>query len=75
MTKKVDIKEFAREVERFCDFFLDKVSSENERSGSDDLKIIEDLKELAADIQFDKVSMTTNVLSGLSAYMKGVTPQ
>jgi hypothetical protein len=70
----VDIKEFARDVERLCDFLIDKLKQSGARDGSDDVKVIEDLKEIAADIQFDKVNVTTETLSGLSAYMKGVSP-
>lgn len=74
-TREVDIKEFARDVERLCDFFLSKVSQEEGRDGSDDLKVIEDLKEIAADIQFDKIRVTSETLDGLSAYMKGAVTE
>jgi hypothetical protein len=70
----VDIKEFARDVERLCDFLIDKLKQAGERDGSADVMVIEDLKETAADIQFDKISVATETLSGLSAYMKGASP-
>lgn len=71
MTRNVDLKEFARDVERLCDFLIDKVSKESGRDGSPDIVVIEDLKEVAADIQFGKIGVTTETLEGLSAYMKG----
>lgn len=61
----VDIKEFARDVERLCDFLLDKA----DKDGSEDIKVVQKLKETSADIQFLKESNVT--LSGLSEYMKG----
>lgn len=70
-TREVDIKEFARTVERLCDFFLDKISNESGRDDSDDQKVIRDLKDVAADIQCDKVLLTTETLFGLADYMKG----
>lgn len=68
----VDIVDFARRVERLCDFLLDKVSKENSRDGSDDIMEIEKLKDVAADIQFDDLNKATSTLSGLHSYMKGV---
>lgn len=68
----VDIVDFARRVERLCDFLLDKVSKENSRDGSDDIMEIEKLKDIAADLQFDEFSQTASTLSGLHSYMKGV---
>jgi hypothetical protein len=70
MKEPVDIKDFARRVERLCDFFLDKLE---EKDGSDNLKVIQDLKDEAADIQFDKVD--TGIFDGLYDYMKGANPQ
>ncbi len=64
---RVDIKEFARDVERVCDFFIAKV----EKDGSDDLTVLENLKEVAADIQFGD-ALDSEVIEGLSAYMKGL---
>jgi hypothetical protein len=69
----VDIKEFARDVERLCDFLIDKLKQSGTRDDSEDLRVIDNLKEIAADIQFDKVNVVTETLSGLSAYMKGAS--
>lgn len=69
-TREIDIKEFARRVERVCDFLLAKFE-EGGRDGSSDLKVIEDLKADAADIQFDKALVGSETLFGLDAYMKG----
>lgn len=70
MTKNVDIKDFARQVERLCDFLIAKKSEETGKDGSDDLAVIEDLKEDAADIQFSS-QPASDTLNGLDAYMKG----
>jgi hypothetical protein len=67
MTHK-EVKDFARRVERLCDFFISK--GKEEGSPSDDLRIIMDLKDEAADIQFStdlKVGF-----EGLERYMKGI---
>jgi hypothetical protein len=66
--KKLEIKEFARRVEHICDFFL----SRTEADGSKDRKIIEDLKEDAADIQFDQVEVASGPFVGLDDYLKGI---
>jgi hypothetical protein len=66
MSKSVDIQEFARRVETLCDFLIDKA----DRNGSDDLRVIQDLKEDAADIHMNK-TMVNVTLEGLSNYMKG----
>ena len=68
MVKELDVKDFAERVERVCDFLLDK----SERDGSEDRKVIEDLKNDAADIQFEKIKLNLDPLVGLSVYMKGV---
>lgn len=68
LMKKVEIKDFARRVEHVCDFFLSKT----EANGSKDRKIIEDLKEEAADIQFDQVEISSGAFTGLDDYLKGV---
>jgi len=70
--RSLDIREFARRVERLCDFFLAKVSEETGRTGSSDIKVIEDLKEDAADIQSDRVTIGSETLFGLNDYMAGV---
>jgi hypothetical protein len=71
--KKIEIKDFARRVEHLCDFFLSKT----EANGSKDRKIIEDLKEDAADIQFDQAEVASGVFTGLNDYMHGIltTPE
>lgn len=66
--RKIEIKEFARRVEHVCDFFL----SRTEADGSKDRKILEDLKEDAADIQFDQADIASEAYSGLDDYIKGI---
>ena len=68
---QIEIKEFAQRVERLCDFFLSRVSEETGRNGSNDQKVIEDLKEDAADIQCDRVQVKSETLDGLYDYMHG----
>jgi hypothetical protein len=69
MTKYVNITKFAERVERLCDFLLNKVE---DRSGSEDLKVIEDLKQDAADIQFNRSGVGT--IEGIHDYMHGIPP-
>lgn len=71
MTTTIEIKDFARRVERLCDFFLSKISEENGRDGSPDVKVLEDLKNISADIQFDQVQIISNSIEGLRDYMNG----
>ena len=66
--KRLEIKDFARRVEHLCDFLLSKT----EKDGSKDRKIIEDLKEDAADIQFDQAEIASGAFIGLDDYMKGL---
>lgn len=66
----IDISEFARRVESLCDFFIAKKTNESGRDGSDDLKVLEDLKNDAADILHNKNVTTSETLSGLSEYMR-----
>jgi len=40
---------------------------------SSDIKVIEDLKEDAADIQCDKVPIVSTVLEGLDSYIRGAS--
>jgi hypothetical protein len=68
MPQPVDIEEFAKRVERLCDFLINKAGS----TGSDDLRIIQDLKEDATDIQVYKYFETEGMFKGLSSHMKGV---
>lgn len=49
----VNITKFAERVERLCDFVLKQIDPE-EKNGSEDLKVIEDLKQDAANIQFNR---------------------
>lgn len=67
----IEIKDFARRVERLCNFFISKVTEETGRDGSLDLKVLEDLKNTAADIQFDRVRVIGMNIEGLSEYMHG----
>ena len=69
-SRKIEIKEFARRVETLCDFFIAKYDREIGKDGSNDLKVLEDLKEDAADIHMDNAQIVSETLSGLSAYMK-----
>ena len=68
---EVDIEDFALRVERLCDFLIGKKQEETGRDGSDDLKVLEDLKQDAANIQFGYKKMVSETLNGLFAYMKG----
>lgn len=68
MMKKIELKDFARRVEHVCDFFLSKT----EADGSADRKILENLKEDAADIQFDQAEVTSGPYIGLDDYMRGL---
>ena len=71
MSRSTDVKDFARRVERLCDFFIDNAKKDD----STDLKVIHDLREDAADIQtigLNKAEIVSETLYGLSDYMKGV---
>lgn len=70
--RKIDIKEFASNVERLCDFFIAKHRDEIGRDGSDDLKVLEDLKDDAADIYTGNAEVVAETLTGLSKFMRGV---
>lgn len=72
--KELELEEFARRVERLCDFLLDKAHKARE-SGSDDLRVVEDLKDDAADLQFGRASVVTNIFDGLTDYMAGLKPK
>lgn len=69
MSQPVDIKEFAIRVERLCDFFIAKHVMAHSRDGSEDLRILEDLKEDAANIQFSKEI----TIDGLKDFMNGAS--
>jgi hypothetical protein len=65
------IVEFARRVERMCDFFLMKLTEETGRTGSDDQRVLEDLKEDAANLQVNPPG-ATDILEGLDSYMRSL---
>ena len=70
--KEVDLKEFVRRVERLCDFFLSKVPDNLGKDAIQDLRIIQDLKEDALNIQFDTVEVIgAGTFEGLHDYMTG----
>ena len=62
-----DIKTFAERVERLCDFLLAGL----EKDGSDDVVVLQKIKEDAADLQ--NISRNSNVsIKSLSDHMKGL---
>jgi len=65
---EIDIQEFARRVEQVCDFLLDRIP---EKDGSADIRVIQDLKEDAADLQHSTRTIGQGTLSGLKDYMSG----
>ena len=65
LTREIDIPEFARRVERLCDFFLNQTA----RDGSNDRKFLEDLKDDAANLQLDRENY---VIKNLYDYVNGV---
>ena len=67
-----DTKDFAIKVERLCDFLIDKYTVEQGRDGSPELKILEDLKDDAADIQAGAHGKSL-FLEGLHEAMNGVS--
>lgn len=67
MSKTVDIEEFARTVEGVCDFLLSKFELID---GSPDVKVIQDLKETAANIHMGGVGNAEVTLAGLDAYLR-----
>ena len=68
MSRKIDLKEFARRVEHVCDFFLSRTDAD----GSGDRRVLEDLKNDAADIQFDQGILEKGPFVGLDDYMRGI---
>lgn len=68
---EVDIKKFAERVERLCDFLLDKMSIETGLTGSESQKILEDLKDDAANIKMFGGRMAEKTLDGLHEFMRG----
>jgi hypothetical protein len=52
-----------------CDYFLSKVEIKDE---SHDQKVIEDLKEDAANIHMGRVPLGNQFLTGLDSFMRGM---
>jgi len=71
-TQAAEIREFARRVERVCEFFLNRLSEDNLRNGSKDVRTLEDLKNEAADIQFERAQPVSETIDGLDDYMRGL---
>lgn len=67
----LDIKKFAERVERLCDFLIGKIKDEGE-TDTNDLKVIEDIKEDAADISSNRVPISSQTIAGLRDYMSGI---
>jgi hypothetical protein len=63
--EQIELDDFARRVERLCDFLLDKVDT---KTGSSDLRVIQDLKEDAANMQFRK-SLSDASFEGLADFV------
>ncbi len=62
-----DIRTFAERTERLCDFILLGM----EKNGSEDVVVIQKLKDDAADLQH--ITRNANIsIEGLSEFMKGV---
>jgi hypothetical protein len=62
MPRKIDIQDFAKRVERLCEFLLDKLELDAE-----DNDVIQDLRNTAADIQFEKL----DIVRGLANHVRG----
>lgn len=73
-TALLDRRKFAERVERLCDFLLGRLYTEVGRNGSDEQKILEDLRDDAAEMQ-QNVPPTEEVLTGLKDFMGGLTPE
>jgi hypothetical protein len=69
-----EVTEFARRVERLCEYLLSRLYKENGRNGSEEQKFLEDLQNEALDIQADP-SPVRNTLSGLMEFMGGFPPK
>lgn len=67
-----DLHRFAEKVENLCNFFLEKLSEENQRDGSVDVMVLENLKKEASDIQLVKIAPTEISIFGLDSYMRGI---
>lgn len=69
---EINIQEFARKVERICDFVIARLKNEGANDDSADFKVIYDLKEQAANIHMRRVKVTGELFTGLADYLKGV---
>jgi len=67
--KGINVKEFASRVERLCDFFIDQAIEDPEVMTKNDIRVLQNLKEEAADIQFTRKPIN---LDGLQEYMGGL---
>lgn len=65
MPREIEFLDFLRQVERLCDFLLDKVEF---KDGSADIAVIQNLKDDAADLQVNHDNIN---LEGLHSYMRG----
>lgn len=70
MANDIDIKEFAMRVERVCDFILDQME---EKTGSSEQLIFEQLKHDAANIQFNPRLYGDISLRGLDDHIRGIS--
>lgn len=62
----VDTVDFGVRVERLCEYLLNKVDRKDD---SNDIRVIQDLKEDAANLHLD---MQPDIYAGLSDHLKGV---
>jgi hypothetical protein len=67
--KEFDFREFAERVERLCDFILSRIPND-----SADKRVVEQLKEDAADFQ-TKYEFHSISLFGLDDHMRGILTQ
>jgi hypothetical protein len=74
MGRPVDIEDFARRVERLCEFLLAQIKA-GHRDGSADLQVIENLQEDAAEIQSASMIIGPEIFTGLSDFMHGIPPK
>jgi hypothetical protein len=68
-SKDIDIKEFAIRVERLCEFILDQM---DEKTGSAEQILIQNLREDAANIQFNPRLYGDISLRGLDDHIRGI---
>lgn len=79
-TREVDLEDFARRVERLCDYLLDRLYEEIGKVDSSEQRILEDLKRDASDLvpqlhglhlQSSEEVAVSRTLGGLDVYMRG----